>query len=348
MKKALTILVRILAAAVFILILCAVIWREAAAAVFHNLAAPRADLPAQESWDGGTVYEKIPYSDVSPSDYLDLYVPSGEAGDLVVMVHGGGFVSGDSQTRQARLVYRYFRDKGYAVASVNYRLAQEAVYPEPVADVKAAVRFLRANADKYGYKADHITIMGESAGGYLASMAALTADGECSDVPFIGEEELSHPVSGQVQVLVDFYGCVELGNMEADWKSLHYPDLLIKIANSWASRDVLNGYENCESAFLGRNMSEMTPEEAYTYFPIYYAQKNLPYRDDLSIYIIHGDADITVPMMQSLRFNDMLSDILPMEKVALRIVRNAGHAADRIYFDEELERIRMFMEDGRE
>ena len=214
--------------------------------------------------------------------------------------------------------------------------------------MKAAVRFLRANAEKYGYKADHITIMGESAGGYLASMAALTADGELSDVPFIGEEELSQPVSGQVQVLVDFYGCVELGNMEADWKSLHYPELLIKIANSWASKDALNGYENCESAFLGRNMSEMTPEEAYTYFPIYYAQKNLPYREDLSIYIIHGDADITVPMMQSLRFNDMLSDILPMEKVALRIVRNAGHAADRIYFDEELERIRMFMEEGRQ
>ena len=346
--KALKILLRVLLAAFLILAACALIWRNAAAAVFHNLIAPRADLTWPEDWEGGTVYERIPYSEVSPSDYLDLYVPEGEPKDLVVMVHGGGFVAGDSQTRQARLVIRYFRDHGYAVASVNYRLVPEAVYPEPVADVKAAVRFLRAGADKYGYKADHITIMGESAGGYLASMAALTEDDECSSVPFIGEEDLAEPVSGHVQVLVDFYGCVELGNMEKDWESLGYPEALIKIANSWASKDLLNGFENFESAFLGKNMSEMTGEEAYTYFPAYFAQKNLPGRDDLSVYIIHGDADITVPVLQSLRFCDTLSDLLPMEKAALRIVRKAGHAADAIYFDEELDRIRAFMEENRQ
>lgn len=346
--KVLKILLKILLVLILILFVCCLVWHDAAGAVFHNLIAPRASLASQESWDGGTSYERIPYSEASPADYLDLYVPEGEPKDLVIMVHGGGFVAGDSQTRQARLVYEYFRDHGYAAATVNYRLVPEAVYPDPVADVKAAVRFLRANADKYGYKSDHITIMGESAGGYLASMAALTADGECSDVTFIGEGELAEPVSGQVQVLVDFYGCVELGNMEKDWKALHYPMPVIKIANSWASKDLLNGFENFESAFLGRNMSEMTGEEAYAYFPAYFAEKNLPERDDLSVYIIHGDADITVPLLQSVRFHDTLSELLPPEKLSFRIVKGAGHAADRIYFEEELDMIRAFMEEGRQ
>ena len=53
-----------------------------------------------------------------------------------------------------------------ACASVNYRLAQEAAFPAAVEDCKAAVRYLRANADKYGYNADQITVFGESAGGY--------------------------------------------------------------------------------------------------------------------------------------------------------------------------------------
>ena len=332
-------LVIVLAAAVL-----AAVFPNAAKAIFYHAAAPSIDLDEDAVWDGGQVLMGIPYADVSASDYLDLYIPDGtEKPELVVMVHGGGFVAGTSQTRQTELVCQYFRDRGFAVASVNYRLAQEAIFPAAVQDVKAAVRFLRANAETYGYSADRITIMGESAGGYLATMAAVTSDEEFNDLPFIGEEDLARPVSARVQALVDFYGCVELGNMEPDWKALGYPLPMIRIANSWADKTVLNGFENFESVFLGKNMSGMTEEEARSYFPVTFAMKNLPERDDIRIYIIHGDCDITVPMLQSIRFHESLSTILPGDRLCLRIVPHAGHAADLIYMEKELDAIWEFI-----
>jgi len=146
----------------------------AADVIWHNATA--FNLPMNtDPWTDGQELTRISYAEDSDSQYLDLYLPEGEEKPpLFVLVHGGGFVFGDSQTRQVQWMYRYFRDHGYACATVNYRLAQEAAYPAAVEDVKAAVRFLRANAGVYGYDADKIAIWGESAGGYLATMAAVT------------------------------------------------------------------------------------------------------------------------------------------------------------------------------
>lgn len=348
MKKKKNIAARIIGCILLVVVLVAAVacllYPNAAKAIFYHAVAPKIDLDENAEWNGGKTYMNIPYADVSASDYLDLYVPeSEEKPELIVMVHGGGFIAGTSQTRQTELVYQYFRDHGYAVASVNYRLAQEACFPAAVQDVKAAVRFLRANAETYGYNADRITIMGESAGGYLASMAAVTSDDEFNDLPFIGEEELAEPVSANVQALIDFYGCVELGNFDSDWKALGYPLTMIRLANSWADDVILNGFENFESAFLGKNMSEMTEEEMLSYFPVTYALKNLPERDDIRICILHGDCDITVPMPQSQRFYEALQTVLPEDRLSLRIIPHAGHAADLIYMEEQLAAIQEFI-----
>ena len=136
---------------------------------------------------------------------------------MIVMVHGGGFVFNDSQSRQAQLMYRYFRDHGYACASINYRLAQEAAFPAGVEDVKSAIRFLRANAEKYGYDPERFAIWGESAGGYLSVICGASNDEEFNSVPFIGEDE-NNPVSSEVQVILNYYGCMEFGTQAADYK----------------------------------------------------------------------------------------------------------------------------------
>ena len=121
------------------------VYHEATRVVFHNLFAATEKLDDSTEWSGGTSYEKLAYSDVSENDYMNLYVPDAEEPmPLMVLVHGGGFVYNDCESRQAQFMYRYFRDHGYACASVNYRLAQEASFPAALEDVKAAVRFLRA------------------------------------------------------------------------------------------------------------------------------------------------------------------------------------------------------------
>lgn len=137
--------------------------------VFYNLTVPVYDLDeSQDDWSRGTAYLEVPYSDVSFSDYVNIYVPDSEsAPPLYVVIHGGGFVTNDAVFRQAQWMYRYFRDHGFACASVNYRLAGEAPFPAAIEDCKAAIRFLRAHAEEYGYNADRIAVFGESAGGYL-------------------------------------------------------------------------------------------------------------------------------------------------------------------------------------
>ena len=158
---------------VTVILLLLLMYRKAFYMTVRNLTAKKLSLDASTDWSGGESYLKVPYASDSESQYLDLYVPSNvENPELYVIVHGGGFITGDSQTRQAQFMYRYFRDHGYACATVNYRLAQEAPFPAGLEDVKAAVRFLRSHAEEYGYSTDHVSIFGESAGGYLASMTA--------------------------------------------------------------------------------------------------------------------------------------------------------------------------------
>ncbi len=327
------------------------LYHRAAYVVFKNLTAKKLYLDESTEWSGGESYVHMPYAEDSESQYLDLYVPyaEGEKPPLYVAVHGGGFISGDSQTRQAQLMYRYFRDHGYACATINYRLAQEAAYPAGLEDVKAAVRFLRSHAEEYGYSADHIAIFGESAGGYLASMAAVTNDREFMGVRYIGQdgdETEGKNVSAAVSVLVDYYGAVELSGLtmrEDDWKELEIPQIVIDIANSWASGEMLQGHEDVESFWVRKDMSSMPEEEKKDLYAVTYVEENLSADSPLSVVIIHGDCDITVPVLQSERFYEAVSSRLGKDKTEFWIMPGEGHATDLLYADDVLERVDAFI-----
>ena len=93
-------------------------------------------------------------------------------------------------------------EAGYTVASVDYRLSSVAPFPAQVHDIKAAIRFLRARAPRYGYRADRIAIAGASAGGHLAALVGTTN----------GSDELEGTIgdhleqSSDVQAVVDYFG----------------------------------------------------------------------------------------------------------------------------------------------
>jgi acetyl esterase/lipase len=110
---------------------------------------------------------------------LDLYTPDGVARPpLVVWMHGGGFVSGDRvrlpDTLSPGSIFGALTSAGFACASIDYRLAPPARYPEPVRNVRAAIGFLLEHAPRYGYDAERLGVWGESAGGLLALTAAMT------------------------------------------------------------------------------------------------------------------------------------------------------------------------------
>ena len=326
---------------------------KASYAVFRNLTARRLKLDENAFWDG-TVRERVPYANDSESQYLDLYIPETgsdqEKPRLFVMVHGGGFIANDSQSRQPVFMYQYFRDRGYACASVNYRLAQEAPFPAGLEDVKAAVRFLQSRAEEYGYDASRTVIWGESAGGYLAVTEAFSNEKEFMGVRYLGQDEdeaAGKFYTGEVAVLVDYYGAVDLGTTwgeGGDWKELGIPRAVIDIANSWIDKSALEGYSSVEAYWLRKEIDEMSEEERNAFDPHWYLDENLSPESRPAVLIVHGDCDITVPYLQSKRLYDHLVRKIGEERTEFLLVPGMGHAADMLYSDEMLAKVDAFIQ----
>ena len=127
----------------------------------------------------------------------------------VVYVIGGGF---SSATKERNLYDRFEVAKnGYVVASVQYHVISNGIYSDAVKDIKASIRFLRANADKYGIDTDNIAIWGESAGGYLVAMVGTTNGVKEFEVG----ENLDQ--SSEVKAVIDVYGLSDLTKIGDDY-----------------------------------------------------------------------------------------------------------------------------------
>jgi acetyl esterase/lipase len=142
---------------------------------------------------------------------IDILVPDGKKKrPLVIFVPGGAFLFA---FKEGGLDLRtYVAEQGFVVASINYRTALDgASYADGIADVKQAIRFLRAHADEYGIDPKKVALWGESAGGYLASMVALS-DG---DPKFDRGANLDQ--SSRIQAVVDKFGPTDLSMIAADF-----------------------------------------------------------------------------------------------------------------------------------
>ena len=177
---------------------------------------PKYKLPAK-ALAKMKVYENVTYANKTATQHLDIYMPKGVSKPpLIVWTHGGGFVIGDDDfmkfDESAKLLELFIKN-GIAVASVNYRLAQEALFPAAGVDTKSAIRFLRANASKYGYDPKKFATGGDSAGSYLALMAAITAD---QPSPFDDPSDPNRGVSAKVSAVIDLYGNADFFEMTAN------------------------------------------------------------------------------------------------------------------------------------
>jgi len=132
---------------------------------------------------------------------LDLYIPTNERGEpLVAFVHGGGWAHGDKAGDSINPNNLDLLWEGYAMASINYRLAPGALWPAQIQDCKAAVRWLKAHASDYGYDPDRVAVIGESAGGHLVAMLGATGGHSKFDVG----ENLN--VTSDVHCVIDLFG----------------------------------------------------------------------------------------------------------------------------------------------
>jgi acetyl esterase/lipase len=139
---------------------------------------------------------------------LDLYLPEKAEGPLplVVWIHGGGWTQGN----KAPCPLVWLVPKGYAVASINYRFLSHGSPPAQIEDSKAAIRWLRAHAKKYGIDPDRVGVAGASAGGYLAALLGTAGDAKELEGKGGNEEQ-----SSKVQAVIDIFGPTRIRNGDA-------------------------------------------------------------------------------------------------------------------------------------
>jgi acetyl esterase/lipase len=229
---------------------------------------------------------------VDTNHTIELYRPTTGVGPFktVVFIHGGGWRQGDalgSAGIATRMVCR-----GYAVASVNYRLSQTALFPAQIQDVKAAVRYLRAN------------------GGHLAALVATTAG-----VAAFEDATLGNPgVSSAVQASMAWFGPSDFSQMD--------PQI---IAQGCSANDAThNGPGSFESLLVGCTVGSNTPEcnaKIQSANPVNYVGANTP-----PIYVMHGKSDCTVPIGQSalVKYAAESAGRCAYQRTVLR----AGHGGD--------------------
>jgi len=219
---------------------------------------------------------------------LDLLIPRGATAPvpLVIWIHGGGWQSGDKSNRAqaTRLLCR-----GYAVAAINYRLSGTDPFPAQIHDVKAAIRFLRANAPAYGLDASRFATFGSSAGGHLAALAGTSAE-------ITGLEDLSSGYAGsssRVQATIDWYGPTRFTEMD--------PQLISQgCAAGSAHHDDAN---SAESRLLGCTVGDPGCAAAVqSADPGAYADGSDP-----PMLLLHGSADCNVPLGQSTLLRERLN-----------------------------------------
>ncbi|RKD86459.1 alpha/beta hydrolase [Mangrovibacterium diazotrophicum] len=162
-----------------------------------------------------TTLKGTPYGDRDL--HMDIFSPKQNGKyPAVLLVHGGAWATG-SKANQAPIA-AYLASKGYVAVAVEYQLVLEATYPAAVYNIKSAIRYLRANAEKLNIDPDKIAIGGSSAGGQLACLVGLTGDLE----KFEGEQG-NEGFSTSVQAIVDMDGVIDF---MAPWslKSERKPD----------------------------------------------------------------------------------------------------------------------------
>jgi acetyl esterase/lipase len=243
--------------------------------------------PVLHDSEGVLAYKDLSYvPNGHAQQKLDLYVPqsSEKPLPLIVWIHGGGWKGGSKDQCPPLL----WSGKGFVIASINYRLSQDAKFPAQIKDCKAAIRWLRNQAKKYKIDPDQVVAWGGSAGGHLASLVGTARD--------VTEWEQGHGLgSSQVQAVIDWYGRADLTPVSIDPALADSP-----------SASLLGG--------SGREVGELAREAS----PLTHVSK-----DDPPFLIMHGDLDDVVPVQQSQTFAEALRKA--GVKVNLVVLKGAGH-----------------------
>jgi acetyl esterase/lipase len=233
---------------------------------------------------------------------LDLYLPEDARGaPLLVWVHGGAWQFGSKRD----MPIEGLGERGYAIASVEFRQASAARFPAQMHDIKAAIRYLRARASDYGYDAARIAVLGASSGGHLAALVA-TTNGDAVLEGDLGEHR---DVSSDVQAAVSFFGA---SNLTTILKQSTPVGLRVR--------------EPAVKLLLG-DVPDNAVELARLASPVFHVDAGDP-----PLLLLHGDQDPQMPINQSHELEGAYA--ARGLDATFVVVHGAGHGG-AVFFDAE-------------
>ena len=261
----------------------------------------------------GVVYEQVPsrgYENVAMK--MDILKPQSKTPlPAIVYVTGGGFINANKDNGiQLRM---HLAEAGYVVASIQYRVAPTAKFPQPLEDVKSSIRYLKAHADQFNIDPDRVGIVGGSAGGYLTAMAGTTS----GTTSFDKGENLDQ--SSSVKAAVDLYGLSDLTRIGDD-----YSDAVKEAHKSAGATEAL--WVNGSPVFGGRDGGILAdPAAAKAADPMTYVGKN-----SAPMLLMHGTKDFVVsPSQTDLLFQALRKEGIPSGRY---LVEGAAHGG--VYWDQ--------------
>ena len=250
-------------------------------------------------------YMDIAYASGSNAQKLDIFLPDSvkEINPVLIWIHGGGWKSGDKSEFRNTSRLTELRRRGYAVVVINYRLSGEAKFPAQIFDVKAAIRWVKANATTYKFNSAKVGVWGSSAGGHLSALAGTS--GNVTELEDLGQGNSS--VVSTVQVVVDWYGPTDFLKMDS-----------LALAQGCTSSNH-NAANSPESELIGFQIITR-PDLVAKANPIAYISN-----DDPPFFIEHGLTDCTVAYGQSQLLYNQLLPVLGSQKVKIKLLDATGH-----------------------
>jgi len=242
---------------------------------------------------------------------LDLYTPeSGAGAPLVVWIHGGAWENGNKSAMPLAPVI----ERGFAVASLDFSPASKAPFPGQVHEIKAAIRFLRAQAKQYGYNASRIAIAGASSGAHLAALVG-TSNGHRELEGTLGD----HPTeSSAVHAIVSYFAATNLTTILAQ-----------------STPFGLGVREPALKRLLGAAPKDAEPL-ARLASPVFQVDRNDP-----PLLLFHGDQDPQMPINQSHELEGAYEHQgLDAELI---VVHGAAHGGDAFYSSQNVQRVAAFL-----
>lgn len=251
-------------------------------------------------------FASIPYTENAMKyQYLDVELPEGEGPFPVVMfIHGGAWMLLNRKYDLLNQTFESFLSKGYAIVRVDYTLTDGNVgtlnitksgYPNMIYDLKAAVRFLRANAKEYNLDTNNIAALGESAGAHLAMLLGTTNGNAAYEDLSMGNGDYS----SDIQAIVSYYGPADLN------------------AGTKNSNDLA-------TCVLGNDSTEAQRIEASPYYQL---SKNSP-----PLFLTHGRNDESVAFENSTKMEQKAKELIGEDNVTTVYFDNAPHA-DKVVFN---------------